>query len=168
MFASIRESYEMIRDHVWFFRILIVVSVVFVYRILLQYVLRSNHCANPFCSKCLGNGTVPGRAIKRVKNSSDDDDDDANSQSFNSIVLTNLLEHERLLRKNVEKPTVYYHRGLSSGDVILPKVYTDEQTLIEHYDELRQEVVKFLQKQDSTDWTDFYLFENGEEKKRKL
>jgi len=149
----------MFSDHVWFFRLFIIMGIVLIYRVLLQYVLSSNHCPNPFCTKCLGIGTIRDRALKRLQNSLDSEDN-----SLNSIVHTNLFEHDRLRGRNIEKPTVYFHRGLSSGDVNLPKTYTDEQILIDQFDDIRQDIIKFLQKQDENlDWTNFYLFKNGEE-----
>lgn len=160
MLSALRDSFELLRDQVWFFRFFVIISVVCLYRTLLHYVLRSNNCANPFCSKCLGSGTVRGRAINRIKKQTDDDDDEnADGNSLNSIIHTNLIQHDRLCQRNDEKPTVYFHRGLSSGEVKI----ADAQILIEHYDELRQEVVKFLQENDNIQWTNFYLFKNGAE-----
>lgn len=155
MLSSLRDSFEMLRDQVWFFRFFVVICVVCIYRTLLHYVLRSNHCANPFCSKCLSEGSVRGRAINYLKKNSDDDN------SLDSIIHNNLLQHDRLCHKNNEKPTVYFHRGLSSGEIKL----SDQEILVEHYDELRQEIVKFLQENDNIQWTNFDLFKNGEENK---
>ena len=135
-----RESYELLRDQVWFFRFVVIIGVICVYRTLLHYVLRSNSCANPFCSKCLGSGSVRGRAIEFLKSNSDDKEEN----SLQSIVLGNLLQHERLCQRNEEKPTVYFHRGLSSRPVTLP----DQQFLLDHFDELRQEITKYLQDND--------------------
>ncbi len=154
MLSSLRDSFDMLRDQVWFFRFFVIISVICVYRTLLHYVLRSNHCANPFCSKCLSNGSVRGRAINRLEKDSDDE-----GNSLNSIIHTNLLQHDRLCHKSNEKPTVYFHRGLSSGEIKL----SDQQILIDHYDELRQEMVKFFQENDNIQWTHFYLYKNGEE-----
>jgi len=162
MLSSLRDSFELLRDQVWFFRFFVIISVVCLYRTLLHYVLRSNHCANPFCSKCLDSGTVRGRAINRIKKQTDDDDENADDNSLNSIIHTNLIQHDRLCQRNDEKPTAYFHRGLSSGEVKI----ADAQILIEHYDELRQEVVKFLQENDNIQWTNFYLFENGAENQK--
>jgi hypothetical protein len=161
MFDLLRESYEMLRDQVWFFRFFVVIGVVCVYRTLLHYVLRSNHCANPFCSKCLSIGSARSRAINMIKSeTNDDDDDNDHNSSLRSIVLTNLLQHDRLCQRNDEKPTVYFHRGLSSRSTLtLP----DENILLDHYDDLRQEMSKFLQDNAQISWTNFYLFQNGEE-----
>lgn len=155
MFESLRNSFEVLSDQVWFFRFFVIIGVICVYRLLLNYVLRSNNCANPFCSKCLGSGTVRGRALKAIKNNDDDEN------SLSSIVLNNLLQHDRLCQKNDEKPTVYFHRGLSSNEINL----ADQQILIDHYDELRQEIVKFFQENDNVQWVDYYLYINGEENK---
>jgi hypothetical protein len=154
MLDSLRDSFEILRDHVWFFRFIVVIGVICIYRTLLHYVLRSNNCPNPFCSKCLGSGTVRGRAINYLKKESSDEEN-----PLSSIIHNNLLQHDRLCRKNDEKPTVYFHRGLSSGEIKL----SDQEILIEHYDELRQEIVKFFQENDNIQWTHFYLYKNGEE-----
>jgi len=89
---------------------------------------------------------------------------------LNTLVLTNLLEHKRLLVKNLEKPTVYYHRGLSSSkysslghDDVL-KIYRDCTMILDQYDILRQETIKLLQQsEEQTLWINnhFYLYENG-------
>jgi hypothetical protein len=158
MLSSLRDSLEMLRDQVWFFRFFVLISVICVYRILLHYVLRTNHCANPFCSKCLGSGTMRGRAINHIKKNCNDDAEN----SCNSIIFNNLLQHDRLCKRNDEKPTVYFHRGLSSTDINL----SDQQILIDHYDELRQEIVKFFQENDNIQWSQFYLYKNGEENKK--
>jgi aspartyl/asparaginyl beta-hydroxylase (cupin superfamily) len=102
----------------------------------------------------LGSGTVRGRAINYLKKESNDEEN-----PLNSIIHNNLLQHDRLCRKNDEKPTVYFHRGLSSGEIKL----SDQEILIEHYDEFRQEIVKFFQENDNIQWTNFYLYKNGEE-----
>ncbi len=154
MLSSLRNSFDMLRDHVWFFRFFVIIGVICIYRTLLHYVLRSNHCANPFCSKCLSNGSVRGRAINHLSRESDDE-----KNSLSSIIHTNLLQHDRLCHKSNEKPTVYFHRGLSSGEIKL----SDQQILIDHYEELRQEIVKFFQENDNIQWTQFYLYKNGEE-----
>ena len=154
MLRSLRDSFEMLRDQVWFFRVFVILSVVCLYRTLLHYVLRSNHCANPFCSKCLDNGSVRGRAMNRVKNESSNEE-----SPLTSIVHTNLIQHERLCHRSDEKPTVYFHRGLSSGEIKL----SDQQVLIDHYDELRQELVKYFQEHENIQWTRFYLYKGGEE-----
>lgn len=158
MLSSLRESLELLRDHVWFFRFFVIISVVCLYRTLLHYVLRSNHCANPFCTKCLGSGTIRGRALNRVKKQTEDADE-GDDNSMNSIIHTNLIQHDRLCQRNDEKPTVYFHRGLSSDEIKL----TDSQILIEHYDELRQEIVKFFQENENIQWTNYYLFKDGKE-----
>lgn len=159
MFSALKDSFEMLRDQVWFFRFFVIICVVCIYRTLLHYVLRSNTCANPFCSKCLGTGSVRGRATnhlkKRVK-----DDDETDDSSLESTILGNLLRHEHLCHRSDEKPTVYFHRGLSSRSITLP----DQDILIEHFDELRQELTKFLQGNDQINWTNFYLFQTGEER----
>lgn len=157
MFRSLLDTFDLLRDQVWFFRFFIVIGVVCVYRTLLHFVLRTNHCANPFCSKCVNSNTVRGRAISHVKNS----DDYEKENSLSSIILGNLLEHDRLCRKSEEKPTVYFHRGLSSSVSKLP----DQDILIDHYDEIRQEIVKFFQDNDNIQWKNFYLFQSGQEKK---
>jgi hypothetical protein len=154
MLNSLRDSFEMLRDQVWFFRFFILISIICIYRTLLHYVLRTNQCPNPFCSKCLGSGTIRGRAINHIKRYNDDEEN-----SLNSIIFNNLLQHDRLCHRNDEKPTVYFHRGLSSDEVKL----SDQQILIDHYDELRQETVKFFQENDDIQWTDFYLYKNGVE-----
>jgi hypothetical protein len=154
MFDLLRESFEMLRDQVWFFRFFVLIGVICVYRTLLHYVLHSNHCANPFCSKCLGEGSVRGRAINRIKKNSNDEE-----HPLNSIIHNNLLQHDRLYHKSDEKPTVYFHRGLSSGEIKL----SDQEILIDHYDELRQEIIKFFQENDNIQWTNLYLYKNGEE-----
>ncbi|CAF1135930.1 unnamed protein product [Rotaria sordida] len=155
MLDSLRAMFETLGDQVWFFRFLVIFGVICIYRTLLNYVIRSNHCANPFCSKCSGSGTIRGRAINNIKNDNDDDN------SLDSIILNNLLQHDRLCRKNDEKPTVYFHRGLSSNDITL----VDQQILIDHYDELRQEIIKYFQKNDNIQWMNFYLYKNGKENK---
>ncbi|CAF4123431.1 unnamed protein product [Rotaria sp. Silwood2] len=155
MFDSLRSTFAMLGDQVWFFRFFVIFAVICVYRTLLNYVIRSNHCANPFCSKCVGSNTIRGRAINYIKNGNDEED------SLNSIILNNLLQHDRLCRKNDEKPTIYFHRGLSSNDVKL----SDQQILIDHYDELRQEIVKYFQENDNIQWMNFYLYKDGEENK---
>ncbi|CAF0754734.1 unnamed protein product [Adineta steineri] len=155
MFSSLRDTFEVLRDQVWFFRFFLLICIICVYRTLLHFVLRTNHCPNPFCSKCLGSGSVRGRAINRIKKDYDDDE----NNSLKSIVLNNLVQHDRLVRRNDEKPTVYYHRGLSSNQGKI----SDEEILLKHYDELRQEIIKFLQNNDNIQWTDFYLYKNGEE-----
>lgn len=154
MLNSLRESFDLLRDQVWFFRFFVIIGVVCIYRTLLHYVLRSNHCANPFCSKCLDNGSVRGRAINRIKKESSDEE-----SPLNSIIHTNLDQHDRLCHKSEEKPTVYFHRGLSSGEIKL----SDQQILIDHYEELRQEIVKYLQENENISWTQFYLYKSGEE-----
>ncbi|UJR37993.1 hypothetical protein I4U23_030675 [Adineta vaga] len=154
MLKSLRDSFEVLRDQVWFFRFFVILSVVCVYRMLLHFVLRSNHCPNPFCSKCLGTGSVRGRAINRIKQDNNDEDSPSNS-----IIHNNLMQHDRLCQKNDEKPTVYFHRGLSSTQIQI----MDENILLEHYDELRQELVKYFQENESISWTDLNLYENGEE-----
>jgi hypothetical protein len=158
MLDSLRDSFEMLREQVWFFRFFLIMGVVCVYRVLLHFVLRTNHCPNPFCSKCLSSGSVRGRAINHIKKDNNNNDEE---NSLNSIILNNLVQHDRGCRKNDEKPTVYFHRGLSSGEIKLP----DQQILIDHYDELRQEMVKFFQENDQIQWTHFYLYKNGEENK---
>lgn len=156
MFDMFRDSFEMLRDQVWFFRFFLIIGVICVYRTLLHYVLSSNHCANPFCSKCLDTGTVRSRAIRHLKNNSEEDEKD---ESLNCIVLNNLLQHDRFCQRNDEKPTVYFHRGLSSAEITLP----DQQILLDHYDELRQEMVKFFQTNEQITWTNHFLFKNGVE-----
>ena len=155
MFESVLASFEMFRDQVWFFRFFLIIVVICAYRTLLHYVLRSNHCANPFCSKCLSSGSVRGRAITHLKDDTSNDEND----SLNSIILGNLLQHDRLCHRSDEKPTVYFHRGLSSGKLTLP----DETVLVDHYDDLRREMVKFFQENDQIQWSKLYLYENGEE-----
>ena len=140
MLSSLRESFDLLRDQVWFFRFFVIIGVVCLYRTLLHYVLRSNHCANPFCTKCLDNGSVRGRAINYIKRESGDEE-----SPLNSIIHTNLIQHDRLCHKSDEKPTVYFHRGLSSGEVKL----SDQQILVDHYEELRQEIVKYLQENEN-------------------
>jgi hypothetical protein len=157
MLNSLRNSFEMLRDQVWFFRFFVVISVVCIYRTLLHFVLRSNHCANPFCSKCLSSGSIRGRAVNNIKKDSNDQED-----SLSSIIHNNILQHDRLCQKSDEKPTVYFHRGLSSGEIKL----ADQEILIDHYDELRQEIVKFFQDNDQIQWTKFYLYKNGEENQK--
>ena len=155
MLDSLRYSLEIICDQVWFFRVFVIIGVVAIYRLLLYYVLRSNRCPNPFCSKCLGSGTIRGRAVYYIRHNTDDDEENA----LNSIIFNNLIQHERLCRKSNEKPSVYFHRGLSSNEIRL----TDQQILIEHYDQIRQEIIKFFQENDHIQWTHFYLYKNGEE-----
>ncbi|CAF0890639.1 unnamed protein product [Adineta ricciae] len=154
MLKSLQDSYELLRDQVWFFRFFVIMGVVCVYRILLHFVLRSNHCPNPFCSKCLGAGSVRGRAINRIKQDYNDEDN-----RFGSIIHNNLAQHDRLCSKNDEKPTVYFHRGLSSTIVDI----ADQKILVEHYQELRQEIVKYFQENETVSWTHLHLYENGKE-----
>jgi len=154
MLDSLRDAMEMLRDQVWFFRFFVILAVICIYRTLLHFVIRSNHCANPFCSKCLGSGTIRGRAINYITKDFNDDEN-----PLTSIIHSNLIQHDRLCHKSDEKPTVYFHRGLSSREIKL----SDQQILIDHYDELRQEIVKFFQENDNIQWTNFYLFKNGEE-----
>ena len=156
MLSSLRDSLELFNDHVWFFRFFLIIMVICIYRTLLHYVLRFNHCANPFCSKCLNNGSVRGRAISYLKKNSDKDGD---NESLSAIIHHNLLQYDRLCQRNNEKPTVYFHRGLSSSTPTLP----DQAILLEHYDELRQEMTKFFQANDSISWTNLDLYRNGKE-----
>ena len=155
MLSSLRDSFDMFRDQVWFFRFFVVVSVICLYRTFLHYVLRSNHCINPFCSKCLSTGSVRGRAITRITRDSNNE----NENSLSSIIHGNLLQHDRLCQRNNEKPTIYFHRGLSSGEMKL----SDQEILIDHYEELRQEIVKYLQENENIQWKDFYFYKNGKE-----
>ena len=154
MLRSLRESFDLFRDQVWFFRFFVIIGVVCLYRTLMHYVLRSNHCANPFCSKCLDNGSVRGRAINHIKKESSDEE-----SPLNSIIHTNLIQHDRLCHRSEEKPTAYFHRGLSSGEVKL----SDQEILINHYEELRQEIVKYLQENENIPWTHLYFYKTGEE-----
>lgn len=158
MLTQLRNSLELFRDYIWFFRFMVIIVVICLYRTLLYYVLRFNHCANPFCSKCISDGSVRGRVMNYLKKHSDDDDE-KDSSSYESIIHHNLIQYERLCQRNDEKPTVYFHRGLSSSTV----KSVDETILIEHYDELRQEMVKFLQSHPTIDWSRFDFYRNGQE-----
>ncbi|CAF1347624.1 unnamed protein product [Didymodactylos carnosus] len=168
------------REQVWFFRLFIVFVIICVYRVLLQYVLK--YCPNPFCSKCLGSGTMRERVIRILEGNDfnsyrvgETKESKEEAERLNTLVLTNLLEHKRLLSKNIEKPTIYYHRGLSSTlyyieHANLLKTYRDCAILLDKYDMLRQELIILLQ-QNNGKWkidpinkrSLFYLYENGTE-----
>jgi len=156
MFDTLRDSFELLQDHVWFFRFFLVICVVCAYRTLLHYVLKSNTCPNPFCRKCLGTGSVRGRAIGHLKKISPENDDD---NSVQSNILGNLLRHDHLCHRNDEKPTVYFHRGLSS----VISTLADQKILVEHFDEIRREVTKFVQENDENESKKVFLFQTGEE-----
>ncbi|CAF0923033.1 unnamed protein product [Didymodactylos carnosus] len=187
MFSSLKKLAELFCDQLLYFRLLIVIILVCVHRLLLQYVIKFRHCPNPFCSRCLDSDTMRERIIKILENNGTNSyinnvDEIKESKKevdqLYTLVLTNLVQHKRLLLKNIEQPTIYYHRGLSSTlynhiehkDVL--KTYLDCKILLDQYDMILQEFIRVLQ-HDNGKWQNdsiqkrslLYLYKNGVEHK---